>query len=150
MTTSSYTLPFRPRIGGLDILRIYNTKIENCTVVASQDYSKCTLTFLEQGRKGIVSDGVPTGLPEQLVGFCFLSRNNELQTTHSYRTRDLEDPAYVGWKLDVVRVSKNTFMIVFDPNPPNEEQLVMHARRAEVLARKEGRENPTYCRCGSH
>ena len=128
MTTSCYTLPFRPRIGGVDILRIYNTRIENCIVVASQDHSKCTLTRLYDEHETVIDLRLLDGLLEELVGFCFLERNNELQKARTLRTRDPDDPTYVGWKLDIVRVSKNTFMIAFDPNPPKDEQECIERR----------------------
>jgi len=117
MTSSSYTNPFRPPPPhDADHLRIYNTKIQNCTIVASQDWKRYTVNFLEDG-PGIVHDGVL----DQLAGFCFLSRNTPLRELREFRTHDDNDPTWLVWKLVVMRISTKTFMIVFDPNPPKED-----------------------------
>jgi len=104
MTSTSYTYPFRPPPpNDPDHFRIYNTKIQNCTLVASRNWKRYTINFLEDGNVGIV----PSGVLDQLAGFCFLSRNDPLRTPHEYLT---------DWKLVVMRISTSTFMIVFDPN----------------------------------
>jgi hypothetical protein len=129
MPTSVYPdIPFRPRIGGVDILRIYNREIENCIVVVSQDHSKCTLTRLYSEHGEVPDLRLFDGLLEELVGRCFLARNNELYIGQRLLSYNSDDPAYVGWKLEVVRVAKNTFTIVFDPNPPKNEQECMERR----------------------